>query len=98
MATIDDFALCIPAELMAEVKAWAAHDTTSLNAFMVDAVAEKIAALRERAWLAERGGRGRMSEFDRVLAKAGAGAPREGDDVPEGWMAPAPAGRPGPAG
>ena len=56
MATIDDFALCIPAELMAEVKAWAAHDTTSLNAFMVDAVSEKIAALRERAWLAERGG------------------------------------------
>jgi hypothetical protein len=72
---------------MADVKAFAAQDAVSLNQFIVQAAAEKIAALKARAYLAERGGRAAPGDFGRILAKAGTSTQIEGDELPDEWHA-----------
>lgn len=86
MATVSNYALRIPPTLMTEIKTWAERDASSVNQFIVVAVAEKIAALKERRYFAERGARADLAAFDRILKKAGSAPPREGDEIPDGWQ------------
>ena len=88
MATISNFALRLPPSLMEEVKALAARDAVSINQFLVQAAAEKVAALKERGYLAERAARAVPGELGRVLAKAGTPTPVAGDELPEDWPKP----------
>ena len=90
MAT-SNYALRIPPTLMAEIKAWAERDASSVNQFIVVAVAEKIAALRERRYFAERAARADPATFDRILNKAGGEPPRESDEIPDGCLDERPA-------
>lgn len=83
MATVSNYALRIPPTLMTEIKAWAERDASSVNQFIVVAVAEKIAALKERRYFAERAARADPAAFDRILAKTGGAPPREGDEIPD---------------
>ena len=83
MASISNFALRIPPSLMEEVKALAAQDAVSVNQFLVQAAAEKVATLKARGYLAERAARAKPGEFGRVLAKAGTAASVPGDELPE---------------
>jgi len=87
MATISNFALRLPPSLMADVKALATQDAISVNQFVVQATAEKVAALKARGYLAERAERAKAGDLGRVLAKAGSSIVVEGDEVPEEWLA-----------
>lgn len=53
MPTVSTFALRIPASLMEDVKALATRDAVSVNQFLVQVVAEKVATLKARGHLAE---------------------------------------------
>jgi hypothetical protein len=85
MATVSNFALRLPPSLLEDVKALAARDAVSINQFLVQAAAEKVAVLKARGSLAERGARAVAGDFGCVLAKAGTPTPVPGDDLPEGW-------------
>jgi hypothetical protein len=87
MATVSNFALRLPPSLMEDVKALAAEDAVSVNQFVVQATAEKVAALKARGYLSERAERAKPGDLSRVLAKAGMPIPVEGEELPEGWLA-----------
>jgi N-acetylglutamate synthase/N-acetylornithine aminotransferase len=86
MATISNFALRIPPSLMEDVKALATQDAVSVNQFLVQAAAEKVATLKARATLAERAARATPGDFGRILAAAGTATPIPGDELPETWL------------
>jgi uncharacterized protein (DUF1778 family) len=101
MATQSNYALRVPPSLMEEVRVAAVRDGQSLNSFIVQALAEKVASLRtrgllndmspedQRAWLASRAGRGDRTRLLELLAKAGTTAEiRPGDEIPEGYLDP----------
>ena len=85
MATVSNFALRIPPSLMEDVKALATQDAVSVNQFLVQAAAEKVAALKARGYLAGHAARATPGDLGRVLAKAGTATPIPGDELPEGW-------------
>ena len=85
MVTTSSFTLCIPASLMEDVEVLAAQDSVSVNQFLVQAVAEKVATLKARGHLAERATRATPGDLGRILAKAGTATPIPGDELPEGW-------------
>lgn len=71
---------------MEDVKACAEEDATSVNQFIVVAVAEKVRSLRERRYFADRAARAQPGDFERLPGKAGIEAPGAGDAVPDGWL------------
>lgn len=94
MATISNFALRLPPSLMEDVRVLAAQDEVSINQFLVQAAAEKVAVLKGRGYLAERAARTAPGDLRRILAKAGTPATIPGDELPDGWSdsPPTPAG------
>ena len=85
MAIPHSFALRIPGSLMEDIEALAAQDAVSANEFLVQAVAEKVAALKARDYLEERATRATPGDLGRILAKAGTATPITGDELPENW-------------
>ena len=53
----------------------------SVNQFLVQAAAEKVAALRTAGCFAERKGRADWAVFDRLMARTGGEEPRPGDEM-----------------
>jgi hypothetical protein len=82
MGTSSNYALRLPASLKAAAEQVAKEDGTTLNQFIVTAVAEKLAALRTAAYFAERAQRADLAAFDRFMGRAG-GAPPRADDAIE---------------
>ena len=82
MASVSNFALRIPPSLMEDLKALATEDAVSLNQFLIQAAAEKVATLKARGYLAARAGRSKPEDFGRILANAGTDAPIPGDEIP----------------
>ena len=80
MGTSSSFALRLPASLKAAAEETATADGTTLNQFIVMAVAEKVAALRTADHLTGRAKRADFEAFDRFMARE-AGAPPRPDDV-----------------
>jgi beta-phosphoglucomutase-like phosphatase (HAD superfamily) len=104
MATYGNYALRIPSSLMDDLRTASERDGVSMNSFIVQAVAEKVAALRARgllrdlsaeeqsAYLAQRAARARAGRMEAILAKAGnTDTVLAGDELPEGWPQPEPA-------
>ena len=99
MAAYSNYALRVPSSLMEDLRLAAERDGVSMNGFIIQAVAEKIAALRARsmpfelspeeqsAWLSARAARARPGQMAGILGRVGsAGSVRPGDEVPEGWL------------
>ena len=82
MASVSNFALRLPPPLMEDVKAIAAKDLVSVNQFVVQAVAEKVAMLRDRGYLAQRAARAVPGDISRILEKAGNDTAIPGDELP----------------
>ena len=87
MATVSNFALRLPPSLMEDVKALATQDAVSVNQFLVQAAAEKVATLKARGYLAERG---RSGGVGRSRPRAGEIPERRradpgGTNCPEDW-------------
>jgi hypothetical protein len=99
MASYSNYALRIPSSLMADLRAAAERDGVSMNGFIIQAVAEKVAALRARGLLGDLtpeeqakyleglAARSREGRLAKLIGKAGTtDAVLPGDEIPEGWM------------
>jgi hypothetical protein len=86
MASISNFALRLPPSLMVDVKAIADHDLMSINQFIVLAVAERVARLQDRGYLAQRRARAKPGSMRELLEKFGSDIQIPGDEIPEGWL------------
>lgn len=74
--------LRLPESLHHKIRELAERDEVSINQFIAMAVAEKAAALLTVDYLEERGRRGSVELFDRVLARVPDVAPAAGDELP----------------
>jgi len=73
------YPLRLPVSLKAAVEALSKRDGTSINQFVVVAVAEKVAAMATAELFAERRGRADMAAFDRIMSRTGGEPPRPDD-------------------
>jgi uncharacterized protein (DUF1778 family) len=86
------YALRLPASLKKAAEETAQSDGTSLNQFIVTAVAEKLAALKTADYFALRAARADDAAFDRIMSRRGGQPPSLEDAVaPElkrriGWV------------
>jgi hypothetical protein len=74
------FPLRLPLSLKAAVEKLSAQDGTSMNKFMVVAVAEKLSAMQTETFFADRRARADRDAFLRILNREGGEPPRP-DDV-----------------
>lgn len=70
-----NFALRLQPSLLEEARRAAEAEGVALNQLINVAVAEKVAALRTRAYFEERGGRANLAAAMDILSRAGRGAP-----------------------
>lgn len=69
--------------LLVEARRVAEAEGLAVDQLINEAIAEKLAALRTRAYFAERSARGDVDRALRILARAGRGAPPMlGDELP----------------
>jgi hypothetical protein len=85
MRTSSNYALRLPASLKKEVEKVAASDGTTLNQFIVSAVAEKLSALKTADYFASRAACADSVRFEKLMARTGGEPPSEGDEIPEGY-------------
>lgn len=71
---------------MDELKKEVTREATSINQFIVVAVARRLAELRTMRYFEERGAQANPDDFMKIVAMAGTVVPREGDEVPDGWL------------
>ncbi|MBV9742901.1 MAG: toxin-antitoxin system HicB family antitoxin [Acidobacteriia bacterium] len=76
------YPLRLPRSLKEAVERLSREDQTSMNQFIVTAVAEKVSALRTARYFAERKTRVDFAAFDKIMRRRGGKAPREGDEMP----------------
>jgi hypothetical protein len=81
MTIASNYALRLPASLKRELEAVARDDGTSLNQFIVTAVAEKLATLRTADFFAERIARADRDAALAIMDRVGGEAPRENDRI-----------------
>lgn len=77
---MSNFALRLPESLHAYAKKLAQEDNTSLNQFIVMAVAEKVSALNTEAFFKERAERGSVTRFMEIMDKVPDIPPLHGDE------------------
>ncbi len=75
------YPLRLPASLKAALEKLTKEDGTSINQFVVVAVAEKISAMNTAAFFEERRGKVDRKAFRRILNRKGSEPPREGDEL-----------------
>jgi hypothetical protein len=80
MKTPSNYALRLPASLKKTAEVVAREDGSTLNQFIVSAVAEKVSALKTAEYFNERARRGDKAKALRFLRRKGGEAPRTGDE------------------
>lgn len=76
------YPLRLPASLKAAVEKFSKEEGTSINQFVVMAVAEKISAIDTAKYFEERAMRADFDAFDRIMNRDGGKAPPEEDRQP----------------
>ncbi|MDZ7856285.1 pilus assembly protein HicB [Sphaerotilus sp.] len=79
MGTPSNYALRLPRSLKTGAEQVAREDGTTLNQFIVSAVAEKLAALKTADYFTERAQRGDVQAAMALLNRAGGQPPTEDD-------------------
>jgi hypothetical protein len=74
------YPLRLPASLKAAVEELSNQDGTSINQFVVMAVAEKVSAMNTAAFFAGRRAKADRKLFRRILRRKGGEPPRSGDE------------------
>jgi len=82
MSQTTTYPLRLPRSLKQAVKRLSREEGTSINQFVVLAVAEKVSALDTVRFFAERRARADLRAFDKILKRRGGRRPREGDELP----------------
>ena len=85
MRISSNYALRLPASLKRAIEAVAREDGTTLNQFIVSAVAEKLAALKTADYFAKRAVRADFRAFDRLMRRRRGEALQPDDEVPENY-------------
>jgi uncharacterized protein (DUF1778 family) len=75
------YSLRLPRSIKEAVARIAKQDGTSINQFVVMAVAEKLAALETASFFADCRRRADFTAFDRIMSRTGGEPPREGDEI-----------------
>ena len=81
MGTTSNYALRLPASLKQSVEQVAREDGTSLNQFIVTAIAEKLAAIKTADYFQERAKRGNLDAALALLNRTGGVPPQAGDEI-----------------
>jgi hypothetical protein len=81
MGTSSNYALRMPVSLKQGVTEFARGDGTTLNQFIVSAVAEKLAALQTASYFAQRAAKGDVQQALRFLNREGGVPPALGDEL-----------------
>lgn len=81
MGTNSNYALRIPTSLKQSVEQVAQQDGTSMNQFIVSAVAEKLAAMKTADYFAERAKNGNVQAALDLLNRQGGLPPQAGDEI-----------------
>ncbi len=81
MSIASNYALRLPASLKREVEKVARADGTSLNQFIVSAVAEKLSVLRTVDFFEERRERADIDAALAIMNRARGEKPRDGDEI-----------------
>jgi uncharacterized protein (DUF1778 family) len=81
--TSSNYALRLPASLKQAVEEVAREDGTTLNQFIVSAVAEKLAVLKTAHYFAKRAARADFASFDLLMRRRGGEAPAPDDELPK---------------
>lgn len=76
--------LRLPRSVKDGVERWAKLDGTSMNQLIATAVAEKLSALETADFFERRADRADLARFDKIMARRGGEAPRDGDEMPDG--------------
>jgi len=82
MGTQSNYALRLPVSLKVGAEQVAREDGSTLNQFIVSAVAEKLAALKTASYFAERAAKGNLAEALALLNRDGGQPPAAGDELP----------------
>ncbi len=77
------YPLRLPASLKAAVEKLSKQDGTSINQFVVVAVAEKVSALTTVEFFEQRRAQADREAFRRILDRQDGEPPRAGDELPE---------------
>jgi hypothetical protein len=75
------YPLRLPRSIKEAVARIAKREGTSINQFVVTAVAEKLSALETAAFFEERRRRADLKAFKRIMTRQGGEPPRPGDEV-----------------
>ena len=81
MSVASNYALRLPASLKRELEKVARDDGTSLNQFIVTAVAEMLSALRTADFFEERRARADVGRALEIMSRKRGEKPREGDEI-----------------
>ena len=81
MATLSNYALRLPVSLKQSVEQVARDEGTSLNQFIVTAVAEKLSALKTADYFAERAKTGNYAEALALFDRHNEQVLTEGDEI-----------------
>jgi hypothetical protein len=87
--TSSTFPLRLPPSLRSRIEKLAEADGISLNQYIAMTLAEKIGASQQRDFFAERQSRADMADLMVFLNREGGDPPREGDELPDGFMSSA---------
>jgi hypothetical protein len=80
MGTHSNYALRMPMSLKQGVTDFARADGTTLNQFIVSAIAEKLASLQTASYFVQRAAKGNTQEALAFLSRQGGQAPTLGDE------------------
>lgn len=76
------YPLRLPKSLQSAVRKLSEQDGTTMNQFVVVAVAEKVSAMTTAAFFEERRSRADPEAFQKILNREGGEPPIAGDEVP----------------
>ena len=83
MKQASTYPLRLPASLKKAVTRLSLEDRTSINQFVVTAVAEKVSAFETARFFSDRKSRADFKAFDRIMKRRGGETPRPGDELPK---------------
>ena len=83
MRQASTYPLRLPASLKKAVTRLSLEDRTSINQFVVTAVAEKVSAFETARFFNDRKSRADFKAFDRIVNRRGGETPRPGDELPK---------------
>ena len=79
---VQTYPLRLPISLKAAVESLSKEDGTSMNQFVVMAVAEKVSAINTAAFFEKYSKKADLATFRRILNRKGGEPPRPGDELP----------------